>query len=31
MPTFVMMTRLRIGRAAALDDDFRQEGFQVIP
>jgi predicted nucleic acid-binding protein len=29
--SFVMMRRLGLGRAAALDDDFRREGFQVVP
>lgn len=29
--SFVLMRRLRIGTAVALDDDFRIEGFQVVP
>ena len=29
--SFVMMKRLGVTRAAALDDDFRQEGFEVVP
>jgi len=29
--SFVLMRRLRIDRAAALDDDFRREGFEVVP
>jgi predicted nucleic acid-binding protein len=28
--SFVMMRRLRIATAAALDDDFRQEGFELL-
>jgi predicted nucleic acid-binding protein len=28
--SFVMMRRLRITAAAALDDDFRKEGFEVL-
>ena len=29
--SFVLMRRLGIDRAAALDDDFRREGFAVLP
>jgi hypothetical protein len=29
--SFVLMRRLRIGTALALDDDFRIEGLQVLP
>ena len=29
--SFVMMRRLNIERAVALDDDFRREGFEVLP
>jgi predicted nucleic acid-binding protein len=29
--SFVMMKRLRIASAAALDDDFHREGFRVEP
>lgn len=29
--SFVIMRRLGLSRAAALDDDFRREGFDVIP
>ena len=29
--SFAMMRRLGIRRAAALDDDFRREGFEVVP
>jgi predicted nucleic acid-binding protein len=29
--SFVLMRRLKIGRAAALDDDFHREGFEVVP
>jgi predicted nucleic acid-binding protein len=29
--SFTVMRRLDIRRAAALDDDFRQEGFEVAP
>ena len=29
--SFVMMRRLGIARAAACDDDFRREGFDVVP
>ncbi len=29
--SFVVMRRLRIVKAAALDDDFRSEGFEVLP
>ena len=29
--SFVMMRRLGIERAAAFDDDFRREGFAVVP
>lgn len=29
--SFVMMRRLEIGIAIALDDDFRREGFEVWP
>jgi predicted nucleic acid-binding protein len=29
--SFVIMKRLGIERAAALDDDFRREGFSVLP
>jgi len=29
--SFVMMRRLRIDKAVALDDDFRREGFDVRP
>jgi uncharacterized protein len=29
--SFVMIRRLGIKRVASLDDDFRQEGFDVIP
>lgn len=29
--SFVLMRRMKIHRAIALDDDFRQEGFEVIP
>ena len=29
--SFVVMKRLGIGQAAALDEDFRREGFQVVP
>lgn len=29
--SFVLMRRMRIHRAAALDDDFRREGFDVLP
>lgn len=29
--SFVLMRRLKIGRAAALDDDFLREGFAVAP
>ena len=29
--SFVIMNRLGIRRAAALDEDFRREGFDIIP
>ena len=29
--SFVSMRRLRLDRAAALDQDFRREGFAVVP
>lgn len=29
--SFVVMRRLGLVRAAALDEDFRREGFQVVP
>ena len=29
--SFVLMNRLGIKQAAALDDDFRREGFEVLP
>jgi predicted nucleic acid-binding protein len=29
--SFVLMRRLRLGRAIALDDDFRHEGFEIVP
>lgn len=29
--SFVMMRRLGLNRAIALDDDFRREGFEVLP
>ena len=29
--SFVLMRRLKISRAAALDDDFQREGFEVVP
>jgi predicted nucleic acid-binding protein len=29
--SFVLMRRLRLGRAIALDDDFRREGFEIVP
>lgn len=29
--SFVMMRRLGLERAAALDDGFRREGFEVVP
>jgi predicted nucleic acid-binding protein len=29
--SFVLMRRLKLGRAAAVDDDFRREGFEVTP
>lgn len=29
--SFVIMKRLEIRRAAALDEDFRREGFEVVP
>lgn len=29
--SFVLMRRLKLARAVALDDDFRQEGFEAVP
>lgn len=29
--SFVLMKRLELTRAAALDDDFRREGFEALP
>lgn len=29
--SFMMMRRLGLTRAAALDDDFRREGFEALP
>lgn len=29
--SFVMMSRLGVRKAAALDEDFRREGFDVLP
>jgi predicted nucleic acid-binding protein len=29
--SFVVMRRLRVATAVALDDDFRNEGFEVLP
>ena len=29
--SFVMMRRMDIRKAAALDEDFRREGFEVVP
>jgi predicted nucleic acid-binding protein len=29
--SFIMMRRLDLTRAAALDDDFRREGFEALP
>ncbi|MBI4229863.1 MAG: PIN domain-containing protein [Planctomycetes bacterium] len=29
--SFVLMRRLGLTRAAALDDDFRREGFEIVP
>lgn len=29
--SFVLLRRLGLTRAAALDDDFRREGFEVVP
>ena len=29
--SFSLMTRLKIATACALDDDFRQAGFQLVP
>jgi predicted nucleic acid-binding protein len=29
--SFVIMKRLELVRAAALDDDFRREGFEILP
>ena len=29
--SFAMMKRLHVDRAAALDEDFRREGFEVLP
>jgi predicted nucleic acid-binding protein len=29
--SFVVMRRLGLARAAALDEDFRREGFEVVP
>jgi uncharacterized protein len=29
--SFVLMRRLKLARAVALDDDFRQEGFEALP
>lgn len=29
--SFVIMRRLGLSRAAALDEDFRREGFEVVP
>jgi predicted nucleic acid-binding protein len=29
--SFVLMRRLTIARAVALDDDFRREGFVSVP
>lgn len=29
--SFAMMQRLGVNTAAALDDDFRREGFEVVP
>ena len=29
--SFILMRRLRLRQAAAVDDDFRQQGFSVLP
>lgn len=29
--SFVLMRRLRLTRAVSLDDDFRHEGFEIVP